>query len=78
MTCDQKRKKNSQLLYKDDPLHVQNHAFLLSKKIIQTNGNYVCTKGQLNSEWIYEVIVSSKMPNKNFKDFCLGSLLFQG
>ena len=32
-------------------------------------------KGQLNSEWIYEVIVSPKMPTKNFPDFCLGSLL---
>ena len=27
-------------------------------------------KGQLNSEWIYEVIVSSKMQTKNYKDFC--------
>ena len=27
-------------------------------------------KGQLNLEWIYEVIVSPKMPNKDFKDFC--------
>ena len=34
----------------------------------------VC-KGQLNSEWIYEVIVSPKMPTKNLKDFCPGSLL---
>ena len=33
------------------------------------------TKGQLNSERIYEVIVSPKMPTKNFKDFCPGSLL---
>ena len=33
------------------------------------------TKGQLNSEWIYEVIFSPKMPAKNFKDFCHGSLL---
>ena len=32
-------------------------------------------KGQLNSEWIYDVIVSSKMPTKNFKDFCPGSWL---
>ena len=32
-------------------------------------------KGQLNSEWIYEVIVSSKIPTKNYRDFCLGSLL---
>ena len=28
------------------------------------------TKGQLNSEWIYEVIVSPKQQNKNYKDFC--------
>ena len=27
-------------------------------------------KGQLNSGWIYEVIVSPKMLTKNFKDFC--------
>ena len=27
-------------------------------------------KGQLNSERIYEVIVSPKIPTKNFKDFC--------
>jgi hypothetical protein len=30
----------------------------------------VITKGQLNSERIYEVIVSPKMPTKNFLDFC--------
>ena len=28
------------------------------------------TKGQLNSEWIYEVIVSPKIQTKNYKDFC--------
>ena len=27
-------------------------------------------KGQWNSEWIYEVIVSPKKPTKNYKDFC--------
>ena len=32
-------------------------------------------KGQLNSEWIYEVIVSPKMPTKNFWP---GSLLDRG
>ena len=32
-------------------------------------------KGQLNSELIYKVIVSPKMPTKNLKDFCPGSLL---
>ena len=30
----------------------------------------VDTKGQLNSKWIYEVIVSHKMQTKNYKDFC--------
>jgi hypothetical protein len=33
------------------------------------------TKGQLNSEWIYEVIFSSKIPTKNYRDLCPGSLL---
>ena len=32
-------------------------------------------KGPLNSELIYEVIVSSKMPTKNYRDFCPESLL---
>ena len=31
--------------------------------------NYVC-KGQLVSEWIYKLIVSSKNQTKNCKDFC--------
>ena len=35
----------------------------------------VIAKGQLNSEWKYEVIVSPKFPTKNYKDFCPGSLL---
>ena len=32
-------------------------------------------RGQLNSEWIDEVIVSPKRPMKNYQDFCPGSLL---
>ena len=32
-------------------------------------------KDQLKSEWIYEVIVSSKIPTKNYRDFWPGSLL---
>ena len=28
------------------------------------------SKGQLNSERIFEVIVSPTMPTKNYKDFC--------
>ena len=38
---------------------------------------YSCNKiikGQLNSEWIYEVIISPKMPTENYQDFCAGSL----
>ena len=30
---------------------------------------YELAKGQLNSEWIYEVIVPHKMPTKNLKKF---------
>ena len=36
---------------------------------------YIYPKSQLNSKWIYEVIVSSKIPTKNYRDFCPGSLL---
>ena len=36
---------------------------------------FTCPKGQLNSEQIFEFIISPKMPTKNFKDFCPGSLL---
>ena len=32
--------------------------------------NLYLGKGQLNSEWIYEVIVSPKMQTKKYKDFC--------
>ena len=28
------------------------------------------SKGQLNSEYIYEVIISPKMATKKYKDFC--------
>ena len=43
---------------------------LLSGDSWKTSKNKVNNKGQLNSKWIYEVIVSPKMPTKNFKDFC--------
>ena len=32
------------------------------------------TNGQSNSEWIGEVIVYPKIPTKNYRDFCPGSL----
>ena len=32
-------------------------------------------KGQLNSEWIYEVIVSPKIPSNYYRDFCPTRLL---
>ena len=34
-----------------------------------------CTKGHLNSELIYEVIVSPKITTRNWKDLYPGSLL---
>ena len=40
--------------------------FVSSVKILESNAY----KGQLNSEWIYVVIVSPKMQIKNYKDFC--------
>ena len=45
--------------------------------LIDWHLDYTVSKGQLNSEWIYDVIVSPKMPTKNFKDFCPGSF-FRG
>ena len=50
--------------------------FTMRKKIIENIWGkmpricniFEITKGQLNSEWIYEVIVSPKMPTKNWKD----------
>ena len=33
------------------------------------------SKGQLKSEWIFEVIVFPKMPTKYYIDFCPGRLL---
>ena len=40
-------------------------------KVLRSMGVcYAIAKGQLNSEWIYEVIVSPKMPTKIFPDFC--------
>ena len=44
------------------------------QEITMLNFPEIC-KGQLNSEWIYEVIVSLKMPTKNCQDFCPGSFL---
>ena len=38
----------------------------------------VSAKGQLDSEWIYEVTVSPKILTKNYRDFYPGSLLLQG
>ena len=34
--------------------------------------NLGSAKGQLNSEWIHEFIVSPKRPTKNYQDFCPG------
>ena len=43
--------------------------------IVRFTDLYLCmkmfnTQDQLNSELIYEVIVSPKMQTKNYKDFC--------
>ena len=46
---------------------------VLDQNAINDSPDYPA-EGQLNSELIYEVIVSPKMPNKNLKDFCLGRI----
>ena len=54
-------------------LKAQIRRFCILKKLqILTLENLVNihTKGQLNSKWIHEVIISPKMPTKNLKDFC--------
>ena len=47
----------------------------IKREITSLDENYIKTdfsaKGHLNSNWIYEVIVSPKMQTKNLKDFCL-------
>ena len=54
----------------------KDHIFWEGHKNMTKSSNFFdTTKGQLTTEWIYEVIVSPKMPTKNFKDFCPGSLL---
>ena len=49
------------------------HVFLENYEIFTVD--LALTKGQLDSEWIYEVIVSPKMPTKNYLGFYPGSLL---
>ena len=39
--------------------------------VINVRSDKYRAKGHLNSEIIYEVIVSPKMPTKKFPDFCL-------
>ena len=52
-----------------------NHLWILQGISKQNIFLYPSFKGQSNSEWIYEVIVSPKMPTKNLEDFCFKSLL---
>ena len=43
----------------------------IREKLVLTYRRLVAsTKGHLNSEWIYEVTVFSKIPTKNYRDFC--------
>ena len=43
-------------------------AFFIS--FCQVIQNLASSKGQLNSEWIYDVIISHKMQTKNYKNVC--------
>ena len=40
----------------------------IENSISQSQHARIFLNGQLNSEWIYEVIVSPQMPTKNLKD----------
>ena len=62
----------AQSLYPTQRTKLEYYVFSNCNCCTPTTFNY-CTKGQLNSEWIYEVIVSPKMSTKKFKDFCPGS-----
>ena len=42
----------------------------IENSISQSQHARIFLKGQLNSEWIYEVIVSPQMPTVNYPDFC--------
>ena len=48
---------------------------LAEHSVAQCKHSVAQFKDRLDSERIYEVIVSPKMATKNFKDFCPGSLL---
>ena len=58
--------------YLVDCLQIDSEGFILFAEINQIllKISFIPIKGQLNSEWIYEVNVSPKMPTKNLKDFC--------
>ena len=73
-------------IYTDVEIFVQyktsNEGFNFIKKhllLMKTGSRFLdsatySAKGQLNSEWIFELIVSPKMPTKYYQDFCPGSL----
>ena len=53
-------------------IYLLNHSVRYSDVWIQLDACLynALLKGQLNSEWIYEVIVSCKIQTKKYKDFC--------
>ena len=61
--------------YLNENLMKFRYVFLKDHENMKQSFTFEATKGQLNSEWIYEVIVSPKMPTKNYRDFNPGILL---
>ena len=59
----------------EDPMLKEMKPFLM--KLNMALG-LVHGKGQINSEWMYEVIVSPKMQTKNYQDFCPGRKFLRG
>ena len=56
--------------YLNENLMKFRYVFLKDHENMKQSFTFEATKGQLNSEWIYEVIVSPKMPTKNYRDIC--------
>ena len=63
-------KKKSSIILSTDILKKTGVRNRISIDFNATETTKEIPKGQLNSEWISEVIVSPKMETKNYKDFC--------
>ena len=68
MCADLEHEYISEKIVIEEMWDLQGEIWKRKKKIVSWVSSW--PKGQLKSEWIYEVIVSPKMQTKNYKDFC--------